>query len=243
MYAIRSYYDGGLPVALDTQNGRSGDVLYGGRFSLHRGTLYDLGLSYKKSENDSETYQERMGVDLALGLWSGIQFNGLSVLNVDSSGWAEHSYELRIPVRSVTIRPYYQSFVYEDYFGTSPSGVALFNALAARGNATLSILGGDVNWYNGGRINAGLKVKSISNDSNGEDALYYGGLLSLSGEGMNEVGAELGYMDGDSSDNSYLLARAYFYLNRMPRLAAGAVITSYSIHYTKLYDHQKPRGQ
>ncbi|MGE4578015.1 MAG: hypothetical protein AB7F21_00625 [Desulfuromonadales bacterium] len=225
---------GGLPVALDSVNARSGDVLYGGRFSLHRGTLYDLGLSYKKSQNDSETFQERMGVDLALGLPAGVQFNGLSVLNIDSSGWAEHSYELRIPAGSFSFRPYFQSFVYEDYFGTSASGVSLFNALAARGDANLSILGGDLNWYSGGRVSAGLKVKSISNDSNAEDAVYTGGLLSLFGKGMNEVGAEFGYMDGDSDDNSYLLARAYFYLNRLPRLAAGAFLSGDMVY--ALYD-------
>ena len=44
-----------MPGALDSEQGRSGDSIYGGRLAHRLGTHYEVGVSYKLIENDSKT--------------------------------------------------------------------------------------------------------------------------------------------------------------------------------------------
>ncbi|MDT8422015.1 MAG: hypothetical protein RQ754_16425, partial [Desulfuromonadales bacterium] len=66
-YFTLSLY-GGQPVGLDATQGRSGDSIFGGRLAHRFGTRYEIGVSYKEIDNESETAEEKFGVDLSLFL-------------------------------------------------------------------------------------------------------------------------------------------------------------------------------
>ncbi len=156
-FAFSAY--GGYPAALDSTQGRSGDSIYGGRLSHHLKSLYDIGLSYKSLDNDSELAEERLGIDFYLGLPGGVNFNGFSVRNLDTEGWAEHSYELRFALAEILFRPFYQQFQYEDYFNTGAKSANPFRFLAGTGEE-LTVFGAEGTWSATEQWDLGLKVKS-----------------------------------------------------------------------------------
>src|SRR5680860_679901 len=75
------------------EEGRSGDSIVGGRLAHHNGSKYEIGVSFKASENDGETAEEMMGVDLALALPEDIRLSGYSSYNQESEDWAEQSWD------------------------------------------------------------------------------------------------------------------------------------------------------
>ena len=84
---------GGVPIALDDENGRSGDTIFGGRSALFLGKLNDIGLSYKRITDDNETVENRLGLDTSLGLSTLVTVHGLSSWNIETQEWREHTYE------------------------------------------------------------------------------------------------------------------------------------------------------
>lgn len=211
-FSVSAY--GGLPVALDTTSGRSGDSTFGGRVSNHYKSLYDLGVSYKKVQNDGDLAEEKMGVDLSLALPEGISVYGLSTLNLDSGGWAEHSYEVRFHLKDVQFRPFFQRYNYDDYFRTTAESANPFRFLAGT-NETLTVYGSDATWRSD-PWEAGLKFKYYNYDKRADSSQYYGGLLSWHGENLTSIGGEVGYMDGNTDPTKYLLLRGYGYWDKVP---------------------------
>ena len=207
---------GGQPVALTEEEGRNGDSIYGGRLANHLAGSYDLGFSYKKIRNDSVDAEEMAGVDLSAYLPYKINLYGVSTYNLDSEDWSEHSYELRFPLGPVAMRPYFQKFQYEDYFGTGANTGGPFRFLADSGEE-LTVGGADLTLSldKYALVLVG-KGKYYSYNVLDDNSSYVGGQATWSADGQSQIGAELGYMDGKTAQNDYYLVRLFAYWDQLP---------------------------
>jgi len=213
------YFDatlyGGQPVGYGERHGRTGDSIYGGRLGQHAGNLYDLGVSYKLSENDNVTVAEQLGADLSLYLPHGIGFYGSSVLNLETDDWAEHAYELRFNAGGVQLRPHLEMYRYADLFGTDVNTVNPFRVLA-QGADELLVYGVDASWRRTAAWEYGAKLRH--HDSDQRDAANYLALLTTwHGEALTQVGGEVGYLAGDLNHNDMLLLRLFGYWDQLPK--------------------------
>lgn len=208
---------GGLPVAYDTSAGRSGDALFGGRLAHHWGTHYELGVSYLQSADDGEKQRQRLGADLTFGLPGGISFDGRSVYNLESEGFAEQVYQLRFGLGSLSVRPYYEQYDFRDQFETTSQTPNPFRILAGSKEA-LSAWGADLAWGGFADWELGARVRQLDYDLNAERAAYYALLLTWHGAKRTQIGAEAGTLQGDAVGNDTLLGRLYFYLDGSGRL-------------------------
>ncbi|PNU20072.1 hypothetical protein C2E25_09145 [Geothermobacter hydrogeniphilus] len=197
----------GQPVGLDSTSGRSGDSIYGGRVALHKMSLGEVGLSYKNIQNDSDTAEEMAGVDIALYLPKGINFFGNSSYNLDSNGFAEHSYEFSIPYENFRFRPFFQMFNYADYFATGANSVNPFRVLAT-GDEEISIYGIDLSWLKSEAWTFVGKFKYYDYDQ-ADGNQYYGLAATWHPGEATDLGGEVGYLNGDLSKNTYLLTRLF----------------------------------
>jgi hypothetical protein len=214
---------GGQPAALDGIDGRDGDHLWGARIS-HQLTfhgLHDLGLSYKQLNNDDVREEEKLGIDLSLGLPHGITVDGLSARNLTTGGWAEHSYEAQLRVADLHLRPYAYRFRYEDFFAPGRNSANPFRYLTGF-DETLNVIGTDAIWRRYEAWDIGAKVKNHDYDKRDGSAQYISGLATWHGEGLSQAGGELGYMNGDDDRDQYLVTRGFIYWDRpLPPLASG----------------------
>lgn len=208
LFAASAY--GGQPVALDTTEGRSGDSIYGGRLAHHRRGLYEIGLSYKSIDNDGGQAEEMLGIDLSLLLPGGVSLFGFSSRNLDTEGWAEHFYEARFSVANVLIRPFFERYKYEDYFATGENTGRPFLVHPAL-DETLTVFGVDLLWPQGEKWEWGLKGKFYDYDERGDSAQFVSAIAVWHGDGLTQVGGELGRMNGDRDNDRYLLGRLYSY--------------------------------
>ena len=214
---------GGLPVALKDADGRSGDFTYGGRVFHRWDARYEIGVSYKAISGDQGEDEERLGGDLFFSFPGNVLLTGFSSYNLITRGWAEHSYELTFNLADLYVKPYYQRFSYADFFTPGSISAQPFRFLAETGE-TLSVIGGELTWRRFGGLNIGARYNYYGYELRQETANYYGGLLDVP-FGAFRSGAELGRMDGDTPENSYLLSRAWFYWNRSSGLLANGFFT------------------
>jgi hypothetical protein len=200
---------GGQPVGFTSVNGRTGDSIYGGRLGYRQRQYGEVGVSGKISDNDSVTAEETVGLDLSLFLPGEISIYGMSSRNLESKGWAEHSYELRIPFKTVSFRPYFGQYDYEHYFGTGVNTVNPFRVLAINGEK-LRVIGLDTTVRYSGSLDLGVKIKGNDYDrTNGSS--YASGLVVWHGDKLSQTGVEVGYMNGDLDKQKYLLTRLFGY--------------------------------
>lgn len=227
-FTVSAY--GGQPVALEETDGRAGDALWGGRVAHHWGSLYEVGVSYKRARNDGDLEAEFLGIDSSLILPAAVSFHGLSKRNLVDDAWAEHSYEARVTVWKATLRPFFQAFDYDAYFGT---GKETANPFAnPTGGATplqdsgekVKILGGDLSLAPTESLEVGLKAKHYDYDERSDTAWYYAGLLTLRGKGLSSAGLEGGVMDGGDSPDKYLLGRGFFYWDGPAAFLSGDLV-------------------
>lgn len=205
---------GGQPVGLDSEQGRSGDSIFGGRLAHRFGTNYEIGLSYKTIDNDDETAEEMLGTDLAFFLPANLSLFGNSTYNRESEDWAEHSYDLRIPLGSLVFKPYYRHFTYEDYFDTGANAVNPFRILA-QSDEELTAYGIDALWQFDQNWTYGAKLKLHDYDER-DGAETYSVLAIWQGEDLTQYGAEIGRSVADEADgNDYTLVRLYGYCEAM----------------------------
>ncbi len=223
---------GGQPVGLNSVQGSDGDSIVGGRLAHHNGSHYDIGVSYKASENDGETAEEMLGVDLAVSLPEDIRLSGFSNYNQESEGWAEQSWELRVPLGRFTLKPYYQQFSYEDYFATGANAVSVFQDRAASGEE-LTAYGLDALWQYDQNWTFSGKVKQHDYDQ-ADSAQTYSVLAAWQGEEVTQYGAEIGRTAaGDTAGNEYTLVRVYVYSEKtggrlgMAFLSADVLLAQY----------------
>ena len=207
-YASMLLY-GGLPVGYEDQNGRSGDSFYGGRMALQQLFPGELGLSYKHMAGNSDTLENKLGLDLSFFFLNSVSFSGLSCWNVETEEWSEHSYTADLYVNGLTLKARYERFQYADYF-SEDSGSRIMDYLQET-DETLTVLGGDIVWQNFYSMDVGLKMNHYTYDLQQETSQYLAGVFNVYGQNHTVMGAELGSMDGDSAHNSYYLGRIYGY--------------------------------
>ncbi|MBU1710488.1 MAG: hypothetical protein KKE17_10835 [Proteobacteria bacterium] len=201
---------GGLPVSLDKENGRNGDSIWGAKIAHHKGTLYNVGVSYKQIYNDDIEDEEILGIDLALTPAGPISFSGLSSRNLLSNEWAEHSYEAPFRLFEKNVRPYFHQFEYDGLFNTRSNSADPFRFLAGT-DETLTIIGSDIYWWQSEKWDLAFKVKNYDYDIRTDTSRFYSSLLTWHGEELSQVGGEMGVMEGAAAENDYLLGRAFFY--------------------------------
>lgn len=232
------YFSGSLyagqQVALASENGRSGDSIYGGRLVHHLTGLLDLGLSYKEIRNDSETAEEMAGVDLSAYLPYGVSLFGSSSYNLDSEDWGEHSYELRAALGPVSLRPFFQKFQYEDYFGTGANSANPFRFLADTGEE-LTVVGSDLTLPVGDAWMLVGKAKHYDYQVLDDTSQYYAAQAIWSGEMHRQIGGEFGFMNGEAAQNDYVMLRAFLYWDQMPESCPIGFLSS-DVIYVK-YDN------
>jgi len=223
---------GGQAVGLVSEQGRSGDSIFGGRLAHRLGSRYEVGLSYKAIDNDDETAEEKLGLDLSLFLPANLSLFGNSAYNLETEGWGEHSYELRIPLGNLLVKPLYQHYSYEDYFGTGAKavnpfrGLSQFNAAGAKVvnplfglaqfDEELSVYGVDALWQFKPKWTLGGKVKFFDYDQR-DQAESVSALLIWQGSDLTQLGGEIGRTaSDDTAANEYTLLRLYGYRDKIP---------------------------
>lgn len=210
---------GGQPVGFTAVSGRSGDSVYGGRLGYRQSQYGEVGVSGKVLDNNSITAEKTLGVDLALFLPGDVGAYGMSSRNLDTKGWAEHSYELRIPFKAVSFRPYFGQYDYEHYFGTGVNTVNPFRVLAINGEK-LRVIGLDTTVRYSGSLDLGVKIKGNDYDrTNGSS--YASGLAIWHGDKLSQTGLEVGYMNGDLDRQKYMLTRLFAYWDAPSGLGIG----------------------
>lgn len=220
-YLTFSLY-GGLPVSVDSEEGRDGDILYGGRIAHHLGSHYEIGISYKKLENNDIDEEEKIAFDLSLALPWGVTLDGFSSRDRLTDEWAEHAYEMGFRMGDFLLRPSYTVIDYGAFFNRGTTGVRPFSILAAGGDE-VSVLGGDLLWRAGGGFELGGRLKSYDYDLSNDSASYGALLATWHGNGLSQVGGEAGSMEGDRALTDYVLGRLFFFWEHPPLLKKGFV--------------------
>ncbi len=213
-YFAGSLY-GGQQVALASEQGRDGDSIYGGRLAHRLPGLYELGTSYKNIRNDSSDAEEMAGLDLTAYLPYDLNLHGLSTFNLITEDWAEHSYELRFSLGPLALRPYFQTFQYEDYFGTGANSANPFRFLAGS-DEELTVGGADLTLPLGAAWVMVGKFKQYSYEVLDDNSTYYSAEATWSGADHSQIGGEFGFMSGDAAQNDYYLARLFAYWDQLP---------------------------
>jgi hypothetical protein len=240
--ALTSYFKfsayGGSPVDLSEKEGRSGDSIWGGRIAGHRGADFEAGLSYKKKKSDGNDDEELAGVDLFAVLPLNINFFGFSSYNLDTSGFGEHSYDIRFDIFDFNFRPFYQRFRYEDFFNTKDNSANPFRFLAET-EEILSVVGTDATYSGFTSLALGAKINYYDYDKRDDNSLYVEGNAAWYFNGLTQLGGQLGRMNGDSSETKYFLSRGFFYWDDPNKLLWLAFLSGdiMYVHYDEeIYD-------
>jgi len=200
---------GGQSAALDNTDGRGGDSISGGRIAHRYNALYEIGTSYKVVQNDNKKQEEQLGFDVAAALPGDMSLYGFSTYNLESEGWAEHSWELRFSLGGFHIRPFFEHFQYQDYFDTGANTTGPFPFLR-ESHEELSVYGIETTKYLAKNWEGGFKAKAYEYEMRDSSQLYTA-LLNWYGEDKTSVGVELSVMQGDAAKNDYLMGRLWFY--------------------------------
>ena len=213
---------GGLPVAFGTVQGRSGDHIYGGRFSHRLASIYDIGLSYQQLSNDGDKQDQQLGIDTSFGLPAGVNLSGRSSYNLESDGWGEHFYQISAALGPLSFRPFFEKYDYRDYFASGDRTPNPF-AILTQSEEGLTSYGTDILWKSIANWDIGAKVKHFTYQVNDDTATYYAGFLIWHGKELTQIGGELGTMQGDAAKNQYQLSRLFFYWDRPAGRAASFI--------------------
>jgi hypothetical protein len=232
---------GGQPVGYSDESGRSGDLSLGGRLGHHYGTRYDVGLSYQLTRNDSLTVEEFLAIDLNLALPADISIDTFTSLNLTTNSLAEQYYAVRLNLLETDLKLFFETFSYDDYFPSATVAPQPFSSLATSGetltrygiNATLPI---NSTWE------TGAKLTSYSYDIKNESALFGAVLLTWRGEGLQQIGGEIGYLDAKVIDDDLLRLRFFVYWDQLPTsvsspetsstVLTGGVFSAHPPHYS-----------
>jgi len=225
---------GGLPVALQSDEDRDNDITWGTRVFHRLAAYYEIGLSYKTITGDIGEDDERLAVDLFLSLPRRASLSGFSSKNLVTDGWDEHSYEISFYLNNFYVKPYYQRINYIDFFKSGTISSRPFRFLSDT-REILSLYGGDITWQFSDSFDIGVKYNYYDYDIRQENASYFSGLLNGS-VGNALLGAEVGLMEGDSAENSYILTRAFFYWNSPIELLKKGMVTGDIVYVT--YDEE-----
>lgn len=229
---VSSYFElssfAGYPAAFE-EDGRTGDTYLGGRAAVRVPSVFELGASYKKITNQDEIKESLVGIDMFLDLNSTLNLNGLSVWNLETDHWREHMYEADWMMAAIRLNPFYHLFYYEDYFTSDENDLNPFRYLKDS-DERLTVTGGDLIWQELRSIDLGLRYKQYVYDLRSEASQYKAVLITLHDSGKSVCGAEIGIMEGASSENKYLLGRAYFYWDNPFTTDAGVFLSGDAVY-------------
>lgn len=131
----------GVPVETD-DDGRGGDLLFGGRLSHRIPGFSEIGVSYLKERNDGEDTREEAGVDVFLRPHRMVTLDGRSIYNQEGSDWMEHQYRAVLaPIPPLTLTAEYQKVDYRSFFRSSDASAFLPASLA--GEEGMRLLGAE----------------------------------------------------------------------------------------------------
>jgi hypothetical protein len=206
---------GGQPVGYAETSGRSGDLAIGGRLGHHK-EKYDIGISYQLIRDDSVTVEDLLATDLYFALPAGMSFNGYISLNLDTNALGEQNYALNFNLLDTSFKTFLENFSYDDYFSDAIAAPQPFLTLASSGesltrygiNAIHSL---NSDWELGG------KLTGYSYDINNEKSFYAAALLNWKGDGLQQIGGEIGYLDAKNINDDELLLRLYVYWDQLPK--------------------------
>lgn len=201
---------GGIPVATD-DDGRSGDLIYGGRFSLQRPGLFELGASYLAVEDDDSEFREEFGVDSRLRLGPSLEIQGLSGFNALQSTWMEHDYRVVLgPFRRLMLIGEAGWTDYDSYF-QSPTFSAFDTSLMVAEESLLT-LGGTVEYALTTSFDLTLTYHNHRYDR-ADDANVWGGDISWQ-EGLTGLSLSFRRVDGSTARLRYSEIRGYAWHRR-----------------------------
>jgi hypothetical protein len=203
---------GGVPVGLDEENGRSGDSLLGGRAALFAGRFSEIGMSYKKINDDGEIVENTAGLDTSLGFSTRLMLHGISSWNIETSQWREHTYEAAFTLESLSLKPVFQAYRFQDYFTEENTDLQAFRFLQ-RTEEKLVVIGTDVVRQQNPEFDAGIRFKQYDYDQRNETSRYMAAILNFYANNAARYGLEAGIMDGESRENRYRLGRGYLFWN------------------------------
>lgn len=206
----------GLSVALQEDNGSSGDMAYGGSLRHNWQNFNKLGLSYKHVDSNSSRDEESAGIDIYLALPKNIDLTALSTRNLITDDWGEHFIEARFALYQLDIRPYFQKYQYEDYFSTTTNSANPFRYLAGT-NEELTLYATDLSKANDSGWNYGSRIKYYDYSIRDDNSFYLSGLATWLGEELTQVGLEVGLMDGDTPESKYYIIRLNSYWDQIAR--------------------------
>jgi len=220
---------GGRPISLGDTDGSSGDATVGGRIANHSGNRYEIGLFFTYVANDGDRDEEEAGFDLSLLLPRQISLAGRSRRNLVTDGWAEHAYEGMSKIGKAQVSLSFDYFQYEDFLIKGDNSANLFRFLSDT-KETITAFGSDMIYNITETVDFGAKLKHYDYDRRPHSAQYYSGLMVWRWEAPSELGVELGFMNGDASDNRYYLGRVFAYKDLPPGFITADVVYA---HYNE----------
>lgn len=214
---------GGLPVSVEEEQGRDGDRLWGGRLGHTWKTLYAVGLSYKRLDNDGDRTEEVLAVDTFVNLPGPLSVSGLSARSQQEGAWQEHSYRAQAWAGSAELAVTFERIDYDAYFDLAEELKGVFGFLAESGEVVTQ-WGAEAAWGLTSRLSLEGRFQHFDYREADDTAQYYAGLATLRGDGRTELGVEAGRMHGDREETRYTLGRAYFYWDGEPAFLSGDVV-------------------
>jgi hypothetical protein len=198
----------GIPTSDGEDEQRDDHQIYGGRFDYKINSAYDFGVYYQTVTETRESDDEKIGVDFAALLPANILFSGNSLFNLTTSGWAEHDYSLNLNIDNFNIHPFFHQYQYQGLFDSSAQKSSPFRYLA-QSDEILSEIGSDLIWRKiQSLIEMGCTYKNYSYDKQSETNNYYSGFVNLIPKNLM-IGFEIGFMDGEEAENSFISGRSY----------------------------------
>jgi len=207
---------GGSPVSLEKSQGRSGDTIFGGRLAHTLQSVYEIGLSYETIADNSND-ESRVGLDFALYLPGKHSINGLTLYNIDTNNVAEYSLDGRFVISdTIEFRPSAQRFMFDDLLTGPTKKVNVFNLIAAKNaDETLTVYGGLLTWLRNEQNSFGFKIKHFDYDKRGDSSQLFSTLADWQPDANTMSGLELGLMNGERSEDRFLLTRLYIYRDNL----------------------------
>lgn len=195
---------GGVPVELD-ENGRSDDVVYGGRLSQGLSGKYRFGASYLKEEDDSDEAREEAGADVLFAPLPQVQLTGTSLYNLIDEAWARHAYRLAVgPIRErVRVAVAWSSTDYRHFFQAADNPA--FSEV--RQNEKLDKFGGELSYALGWGVTLTGDYTNYRYDSSPEARRYGGGVEWMGTRAT--LGAAYRQMRGDAEEDRYQHVHAH----------------------------------
>ena len=214
---------GGSAAGDDGSQAGGKQRIFGGRLALNPARRISLGISYHLTR-DSNLDSKTMGIDLSATLLADMIISGYSSLNTDSGSWAEHAYELAIPLGAFQVAGMYQKIEFQDMFDEQTRTSGPFRFLG-RTDETLTATGGDLSWLSGS-MEMGLQVKNYAYDRRSESNLYAAGFLDWAFSRHSQIILEYGRMDGDNPENRFNLARCGIKTSSVPFLSSKDILSA-----------------